>query len=111
MGPRIVEVAAVLGENGEQLPLVQHDHVVEALAAHTAEKALAGRVHVRRAHRGLDDPRPETLSGAIEISDEHSEARWIDGGQWDELEFAAGYQPARAAFRELLEPRGRRGGG
>jgi 8-oxo-dGTP pyrophosphatase MutT (NUDIX family) len=53
----------------------------------------------------------EYEGGAIELSDEHSEARWIDGGQWDELEFAPGYQPARAAFRELLEPRGRRGGG
>ena len=70
MGPRIVEVADVLGEYGEQLALVQDDHVVQALAAYTAEKSLAGRVHVWRAHRGLDDPRPETFSGTIESSAE-----------------------------------------
>ena len=70
MGPRIIEVANVLGEYGEQLALGQDDQVVDALAAYAAEKALAGRVHVRRMHRGLDDPRPETLGSAIEISSE-----------------------------------------
>lgn len=42
--------------------------------------------------------------GEIELSDEHSEARWIHGGQWDELQFAPGYGPVLAAFKGTIGP-------
>jgi 8-oxo-dGTP diphosphatase len=36
--------------------------------------------------------------GAIELSDEHSELRWVDRDAWRELAFAPGYETALAEF-------------
>jgi hypothetical protein len=40
MGPPPMVVVEVAGEDALQLPLVEHDHVIEALAADRADKAL-----------------------------------------------------------------------
>jgi len=41
--------------------------------------------------------------GAIELSDEHSGARWIDAATTHELAFAPGYETALSAIRGALE--------
>ena len=51
---RGVVVADVLGDDALEVPAVQHENVVEALATQRPEKALADGVHVRRAHRRAD---------------------------------------------------------
>jgi 8-oxo-dGTP pyrophosphatase MutT (NUDIX family) len=43
-------------------------------------------------------------SGEIELSDEHSESRWIQGAEWDELQFAPGYGPVLEAFKATVDP-------
>ena len=51
-----VEVADVLGDHAVQMPVVEHQDMVEALATQRAEKAFADGVHVGRAHRRADYP-------------------------------------------------------
>jgi hypothetical protein len=51
-----VVVADVLGDDALEVPVIEHDDVVEAFAAPRAEKPCTDRVHVRRAHRRADHP-------------------------------------------------------
>jgi hypothetical protein len=44
MGPVLVEIPTVPLEHLEQVTLAEHEHVVEAFAAHTAQEALAESV-------------------------------------------------------------------
>ena len=53
---RGVEVADVLGDHAVQMPVVEHQDMVEALATQLAEKAFADGIHVGRAHRRADYP-------------------------------------------------------
>ena len=55
---RGVVVPDVFGDDAVEVPAVEHENVVEALATQRAQKAFADGVHVRRAHRGLDYPDP-----------------------------------------------------
>ena len=49
--PLRVVVVDVLGQDGAQVPLVQRDHVVEALPAEGADHPLGDRVGAGRPHR------------------------------------------------------------
>jgi hypothetical protein len=64
-------VADVLGDDAVEVPAVEQENVVEALATQRAQKALADGVHVRRAHRGADYPDPggarERVEGGPEL--------------------------------------------
>src|SRR5450755_1598565 len=70
MRPRTIEVANVLGKHREQVALAQDDHVIETFTPHATEEALACGIHVWRAHRSLDAPRPEGSSSAVEVDAE-----------------------------------------
>src|SRR5450432_3227234 len=70
MGPRLIEIANVLGEHCEEMALAQDDDVIETLASHAAEEALTSGIHVWRTHGGLDDPRSEGLGSEIEFGAE-----------------------------------------
>ena len=52
------------------MTFAQDDDVIQAFAAHAAKEALAGRIHIGRSHRGLDDARSDGLRGAIEVGSE-----------------------------------------
>ena|ERR1019366_2923456 len=52
----VVVVADVLGHDAAEVPVVEHQDVVEALATERAEKALADRIHVRCTNRRTEDP-------------------------------------------------------
>ena len=54
--PGLIVVADVLGHDALEVPVVEHQDVVEALATQRTEKAFADGVHVRRAHRRADHP-------------------------------------------------------
>src|SRR5688572_7652756 len=66
--PALIEVANVLHENLEQVTLAEDEHVIEALAAYAAQKALAEGVGLRRAYRCFQDPRSHTSGDAIELA-------------------------------------------
>ncbi len=53
---RAVLVADVLGDDAVEVPEVEHENVVQALATQRPEKALAHGVHVRGAHLCADNP-------------------------------------------------------
>jgi hypothetical protein len=51
-----VVVADVLSDDALEVPIVEHQDVVETFATQGTEEAFADSVHVRRAHRCADDP-------------------------------------------------------
>src|SRR5258708_2966376 len=53
---RCVVVADVFGDDALEVPAVEHENVVQALATQRTEKALTDGVHVWRAHRRADHP-------------------------------------------------------
>jgi hypothetical protein len=52
VGARPIEVRRILDEDGEQMPLAEHQNVIDALAPHASEKALAYGIGLRGAHGG-----------------------------------------------------------
>jgi hypothetical protein len=52
--PVVVVQVAELTQQALGVPFVQHDQVVETLAAESADHPLCEGVHLRRLHRGAD---------------------------------------------------------
>ena len=67
---RGVVVARVLGDDALEVPVIEHQQVVEALTAQRAEEALADGVHVRRAHGGADHSDARGPGERIEVGPE-----------------------------------------
>lgn len=63
-----VEVAQELGEQGDQMPLVQHDDVVKALLAYGPNYPLRDRIRQRRPVGCLDVFDPMTSELAPEVT-------------------------------------------
>jgi len=51
-----IVVTDVLGDDPLEVPVVEHEDVIEAFATQRTEKPFTDRVHVRRAHRRADHP-------------------------------------------------------
>jgi hypothetical protein len=64
---RLVEVPAVLSENREQVPLAEHENVIEALPTHASEKTFADGVRLRGSHWRLEHSRPHALGRSVEL--------------------------------------------
>jgi hypothetical protein len=65
--PRRIEVRHVLGEHPVALPLAVDEHVVEALAPHAAQEALADRVRPRSTDWRAQHPDPARGGDAVEL--------------------------------------------
>src|SRR4051812_28637465 len=65
-----IEIASIFGKGCAQVMLVQHDHMIEALAAYASKEALAGGIHVGSAHRRLDNAGPDRFRGSVEVGAE-----------------------------------------
>ncbi len=63
-----VEIAAVFAEHSKQVALAKYEHVVEALATHTAQEALAESVRFGRPHGRLQDPRADAAGDSVKVA-------------------------------------------
>jgi hypothetical protein len=59
MSPGLVEIVRVLDECLEHMTLAEHEDVVEALAAHSAQEALAESIHLWGSHGCFQNPRTD----------------------------------------------------
>ena len=68
MSPGPLKIARVFDESVEQVTLAEHEHVVEALAAHTTQEAFAERIGSWGPHRCFQHPRADAASRAVEFT-------------------------------------------
>ena len=65
-----VEVGHMLFEHAEQMVLVEDEDIIEALAAGTAEIALADGIGLRRSHGCAQHPDAARVRDTIEVDTE-----------------------------------------
>jgi len=67
MRAALVEVAAVLDQDGQGMPLAEDQKVIQEFSAHAAQKPLAHGVGFRRPRGRLDDLRAGTRGCSVEV--------------------------------------------